>query len=374
MQFVLQVYTGTYFAKPTGTTASLIYWRLEEAISLVDVSDVIIGWNTDETLLRPVLDVIHSHGMKAWLWLPVFSEIPANEKSEPQINLLSKASASRQEPVADAEDFTFVCPSSPYNRSIPLSIYDRFFATLPFDGVFLDKIRQNGFADGLASGIGCTCERCLKRYEGTGVDMAAMLGRIVDKPHLLLPMARKGARYQFDDPDVDRYFKAKAACITEAVTELIAAFHSRNLRVGLDVFAPLLALYVGQDIEALAKDADFIKPMLYYRTNAPAGIPFEMARLLEATGDDPDRMLRGLWGVAGDDELGCAMKQMEELAQPGGSIWPGFEINRVPGICNSDSDYVTKMAQLLASIGLDKMVLSWNLLNDTKENLEALSK
>jgi len=55
-------------------------------------------------------------------------------------------------------------------------------------------------------------------------------------------------------------------------------------------------------------------------------------------------------------------------------VWPGFEINRVPGICNSDPKYVTTMAEQCSDNGMEKMVLSWNLLNDTKESLEALSK
>ena len=372
MQFILQIFTGAYFARAAGATAEGIRRKLEDTLPLLDVSEVIVGWNTDEALQHAVLDCIHGHGKKAWLWLPVFSEAPHSERPDPQIGF-SGAPHVRTDP-ADGEDFTFVCPSSPRNREIPLRIYDRFFKRLPYDGVFLDKIRQSSYAGGLERGIGCLCGRCRGRYAQAGVDVGGLLRRVRDNPALLLPTKREGAQYRFADPDVDRYHVAKAACITEAVSALAAAFRRRSLLVGLDVFAPLVAWYVGQDMPALAEAADFVKPMLYLRTDAPAGVPFELACLRGAMKTEVQAALHGLWGVAAEDATGCAMAQMAALAQGRCPIYPGLEINRVPGICHSDPDYVRGMARRYADAGAGKLVLSWNLLQDTGENLAALAR
>jgi len=253
-------------------------------------------------------------------------------------------------------------------------MYDRFFHRLPFDGVFLDKIRQSSFAGGLEQGIGCLCPLCRRRYAKAGADVDAMLRRVAGNPKSLLPMGRRGIQYQFADPDINRYFVAKAACITEAVSSLAASFRQRGLLVGLDVFAPLVAWYVGQDIQALAETADFVKPMFYLRTKAPAGIPFELARLQDVAGAGTQSTLHALWGVAVNDATGCAKAQMAALSNTKCPIWPGFEINRVPGICDSDPDYVREMVRLYADAGAQKAVLSWNLLHDTEDNLAALAK
>ena len=51
----------------------------------------------------------------------------------------------------------------------------------------------------------------------------------------------------------------------------------------MDTFAPYLAYFAGQDMKLLASMADFIKPMMYRITNAPAGMPFETDCLIRET-------------------------------------------------------------------------------------------
>ncbi|MCL2812118.1 MAG: hypothetical protein FWD25_09580, partial [Clostridia bacterium] len=133
MQFVLQIFTGTYFARATNAaddTIKQIRLKLQETLPLLDVSNVLVGWNTDEALNCAVLDCIHEHKKKAWLWMPVFSEAPCSENPDPQIGMSGTPNVRAGS--GDEEDFTFVCPSSPHNQGIALGIYDRFFARLPF--------------------------------------------------------------------------------------------------------------------------------------------------------------------------------------------------------------------------------------------------
>jgi len=222
-------------------------------------------------------------------------------------------------------------------------------------------------------GIGCLCALCRNRYAKAGADVDAMLGHVAGNLGSLLPIGRRGIQYQFAHPDMDRYFVAKAACITEAVSSLAANFRQRGLLVGLDVFAPLVAWYVGQDIPALAEFSDFVKPMFYLRTKAPAGIPYELARIRDVVGTGTQSALHRLWGVAANDGVGCAAAQMAALSNAKCPIWPGFEINRVPDICDSNPEYVRNMVRLYADAGAEKVVLSWNLLHDTGDNLAALA-
>ncbi|MCL1795931.1 MAG: putative glycoside hydrolase [Clostridia bacterium] len=371
MRFALQIFTGAFFSdRSGGAVGEQIRRRLADTVSRIDVSDVIIGWNTDAGLNAVALDIIRGYGLKAWLWLPVFSEVPPLESPEPRIGF---SGAPMEASSAGEENFAFVCPSAPVNREFPLRMFDRFFAGLRYDGVFLDKIRQSSFAGGLEQGIGCLCERCRARYGNVGVDMDALARHVRDGSARMLPVAREGLRYRFGDRSFDRYFRAKSDCVTEAVSFLSGAFRQRGLAVGLDVFAPLVAWYTGQDLAALAETADFIKPMLYLRTYAPAGVPYELDGMRAVAGPETRRALHALFGAAEDDAEGCATMQAEALTRVKCPVWPGFEINRIPGVCGSDPAYTRASTCRYADSGMRKAVLSWDLLSDTGANIAALS-
>jgi len=366
------MFTGTYFGRATNASLERIRLKLQETLPLFDVTDVIVGWNTDEAHNSAILDSIHAHGKKAWLWMPVFSEAPSSENPDPQIGFSTTPNTRQRS--GDEEDFTFICPSSPYNQGIALRLYDRFFSRLPFDGVFLDKIRQSSFACGLERAIGCLCPLCRQYYLSAGVDPDDVLGCLADNLASLLPVNRQGAQYRFSDPDMDAFFAAKAGLITGAVSSLADAFRERGLMVGLDVFAPLVAWYVGQDIPTLAETADFVKPMFYLRTNSPAGMPFELRSVSDVVGPGTQAALHALWGAASTDAAGCAKAQMAALTGAKSPIWPGFEVNLVPDICDTNPAYVREMVKLYEDAGAEKVVLSWNLLYDTGDNLTALAR
>ena len=42
--------------------------------------------------------------------------------------------------------------------------------------------------------------------------------------------------------------------------------------VGADIYAPFLAYHVGQNTKKISEVVDFIKPMMYRYTEAPAGM------------------------------------------------------------------------------------------------------
>lgn len=76
------------------------------------------------------------------------------------------------------ESFEFRCPASPRNRRALIDIYNESFADLPFDGIFLDRIRYSSFLSGVAGIGGCFCPECVKRYEAAGISVDQLRQRL----------------------------------------------------------------------------------------------------------------------------------------------------------------------------------------------------
>lgn len=81
------------------------------------------------------------------------------------------------------------------------------------------------------------------------------------------------------DPLAQRFIEVKEQIIADSVCEIAEYFRCRGLIVGLDLFAPVVSRLVGQNYALITRNADFIKPMLYRRTEAPAGVGYELSLL-----------------------------------------------------------------------------------------------
>ena len=394
MAVMIQASTGT-FAR--GSAVPDVTARLVAYASRVGAAAAIIGWDPGAPYGRIVAG-LHEAGVAAYVWLPVFAEYGA--AAHPALDLWGRA---HRAAVSDADDdFTFACPSDPANIDLAVATYDRSFAGAGWDGVFLDKIRYSSFANGFAAGLGCYCLECCAFYAARGAKVDAFRGlvdpgdqavalrqaqdpqaapRCSSTPHQaveqgghrppvskpLVPVAREGATYRFADPVVDGMYRARADRITTAVAQVVGALRARGLAIGLDLFAPVLAYLVGQDTAALAGLADFVKPMIYRVTDAPAGIPYEVRHLkteLAAAGYTVGDRLESLWGttdLAGDD---CLREQFAVLRGLGTPVYTGVEVNRL-GFCPTSPQYVRSTLAAAQSAGLAGAVLSWNVLADT---------
>ena len=78
-----------------------------------------------------------------------------------------------------------------------------------------------------------------------------------------------------------RFLRFRMDSITGLVAEAHALASGLNRRVGFDLFSPRLAPLVGQDYRALARFADWIKPMTYRVAEGPAGLRLEIPALAE---------------------------------------------------------------------------------------------
>jgi hypothetical protein len=397
MEYTYQIFTGNFYGeKPEASPARV----LREAYKLTGAGDVIIGCNTGANCYREVINTAHKAGKSCYLWLPVFSELP--EDTSPVYATDLYANTQRGKSVIPGENFRFVCPSSRHNIDICYNLYVKHFLGLQFDGVFLDKIRHASFAGGFSEGFGCFCESCRGEYAKRGVNLDEISAMIRKNPADFLPNAAENlakmnnlanpaanlsgehnlanpaeslaGAYSFANPAAAGFYAAKAEIITSAVTYLTEKFNALGLKTALDVFMPMFAYFTGQDIPALSANASFIKPMCYRITHAPAGLPFEadgMRETFQDCGADTNALLKKLWNTGDLFSFECATAQLNLLTNC--EVRPGFEVNYVKDICESDASYVTETACKLKNAGTKNAALCWNLLSPgAAENLKAL--
>ncbi len=377
MEYTYQISTGGFYEQSLNSEVSPAH-ALRAAYNITGAGDVIIGCNTQADYYRKILNIVHSAGKRCWFWLPVFSELPDNAAPEYSVRIGGELQQGLS--IIPGENFRFVCPSSQHNLNIAYEVYVKHFADMPFDGVFLDKIRHGSFAGGLTEGFGCFCESCRETYAKRGVNLDEISEMIRHNPAAFLPDSLNDAapgvkKYGFADATVMNFYSAKAGIITDAVAQLSDKFTKLGLQTALDVFVPMFAFLVGQDIPTLSKYASFTKPMCYRITHAPAGIPYELSGLRESFlpyGVDAEALLKKLWHTEDVCSLSCLEGQLNEHTSC--AIRPGFEINFVQGICESSAAYVRETAELLKRSSIENAALCWNLLSaGTDANLQALS-
>ena len=363
MKAILQVSTGVY-GKCTVRGLSLLRQRLEHLLGILPVRGVIFGWGQIPGLFACIVETAHRHGAEAYLWMPCFADTDFEGRADPLVpwdRTETKGAAT-----CPGETFRFICPSSEKNLEEILSAWERLSEGCRPDGVFLDRIRYPSAVFSETEFYGCACPKCRSRLN-LAPDAVQMLEKRIQRETSLdwaVPVRREGMRYVYADPVLDRLASRKREAVTRAVRTMAAWFHERNLRVGIDTFAPALADLVGQDLGELTEQVDFVKPMMYYATKAPAGVPFE----LEAYGTAMTQWLSALWGtdVASGDSVTA---QLGMFATHPERVYPGIEINQVPGICEVTARGIREAVRQVKAAGCRTLVLSWNVLQARDEDI-----
>lgn len=235
-------------------------------------------------------------------------------------------------------------------------------------GIPICRIRFSSFGNGFKSGMGCFCQTCCAFYSNEGVNTYTFK-QLMNSDHkdFLVPHDRHGMHYSFKNALIDNLLLARAKLITVSVKKIARLFRQRGLEIGLDVFAPPFACLFGQDIGALADYADFIKPMMYRVTNAPAGIPYESEQMktqLRNNGCDINNRLEILWETKNLANEDCFATQLELLKTMPCEIYPGVEVNKVD-FCATSTAYVKRTIEAIRESGIAGCVLSWNVLAET---------
>ncbi len=362
MRYILQIFTGNYDA-PLYTAAQILE-RLDDVTARLTIDKLIIGWYPDAQLYKQVGAYLRNKNIDMFLWLPVFSETGEFVPMDAAVDLWGRPI---QPPtVQEGESFSFCCPSSPRNLDAVKTVYDRHFADCGFAGVFLDRIRTHSFVGGVEGVLSCGCARCRALYDAHGVsldDVATDFER--DRDRIWDVVAADPANgFVFRSESTARFLKAKAAVVADGVRELCRHFHSKGLEVGLDLYAPLMSAFVGQDYALLVQDADFIKPMLYRRTDAPAGIAYEYA-LLKQLAPQATGYPSFEWDAA------FLEAQLTPLKALPCAVYPGIEINHRADIAPTDDAYVTESLRVLRDSGMTGATLSWDVMLAPDAHLQA---
>ena len=362
MKYILQVFAGAWRA-PLYEPEEVIR-KIGRIASRLPVDSVIIGWPDDPSFYRKIASFLHASGTRMLLWLPVFAEVGKITEPDAALDLFGNRVVS---PVHDdGADFLFGCPSSRRNLQIVQEIYETRFSGCGFDGVFLDRIRSQSFVSGVSGVLSCGCERCRKAFLEKGVDISAVRRLYERKKDSFFDTASfpPDGRFTLADETAQRFFEAKSEIVAGAVTGLCGWFKARGLAVGLDLFAPAVSRFVGQDYALVTRGADFIKPMLYRKTNAPAGIGYEYGLFVKNAPGAAGHVSFGMDKAFLDTQLGavgrvCCAK------------YPGIEINYDSEIVRSDPAYITESLSMIRDRGFEGAVLSWNVMDAPDAHLEA---
>ena len=363
--YIVQVSLGGWHSPDY--TAEQIIGRIDTVSQLIPVQKVIIGWSQDKDIYHQVGEYLHDKGIRMLLWLPVFAETEEVCENSPAVDLWGQVPSNYD--LAAGEGFRFNCPSDPKNAANVVGLYDQLFSDCGFDGVFLDRIRTQSFVSGVSGVLGCGCPLCVERFAAEGVDIEAVKAEFEAKGDAFFSVSsyEPTAGFCFENPVAAAYFKAKGHVVSASVAAIADSLRSRGLEVGMDLYAPFMASFVGQDYAILADHADFIKPMLYRQTFAPAGMGFEYDLLRKAVPD-----AKGYPDLKMDvDFLHSQLKAMEPYAC---SKYPGIEINYRPVVAPTSPEYISESLKAVLSHGFDGAVLSWNIMQAPLSHLEPLNQ
>ena len=316
-------------------------------------------------------------GSLLYLWLPVFSEWDGLAAFDPLIDHTGNAFLQN----ADLPDgFRFRCPQSARNRDIFYAESLKRLEAVPFDGVFLDRIRFPSFQFGLKGALCCFCEKCREKYRSMGFDpdrlanaceaLEERVRRGGDDPLGLIGF--DGSRWELRDPDLKALFDLRCAVITDSIRDLGGRYREKGYGIGLDLFTPAIGYFTGQDLRSLAPLADFVKPMLYLHTLAPAGLPYELDVTNSALGGGTKERILDLCGA--DDAGSLAAREITFIREriPGAAVFCGMEINRVRDLAPVGPDEIRRTLSVFKAAVAEGVMPSWSFLSAPDENISAL--
>ena len=379
-EIILQIFSGGYSGEASSYEA--VEKKLLSVLPRLPAGKAIMGWAPDRALYEKTAELLAKWNIEFYLWFPVFSETGTIRSLDPLVDIWGKnPSMSRDSSaIKGSEDFSFCCPNNPLNVEKIIDIYESEFSSIPFSGIFLDKIRYPSFGQesGLSSVFSCFCPHCRSEYEKENFDFVQLkddLSRL-EKVPLGITAYRGNGYYEFEDHSISDFFSLKSAFIYRELKRLCAYFRGKGLKTGFDVFAPFLSNFVGQDLPKLSGLCDFMKPMMYRITNAPAGLPFELEAFLRETGCNEPQSKRRFYDILGFDsskkifDPDFAVKELAALNSASSCpIYAGIEINRKRNIAEVSPEYIEETMKAYAGAGIRGFTLSWDLLEAPEENI-----
>lgn len=363
--YIVQVSLGSWHHPDY--SAQAVVNRIDSVCALIPVEKVIIGWSTDKDIYREVGAYLHARDIKMLLWLPVFAETEEVCDNSPAVDLWGNVPDHYD--LSAGEGFRFNCPSNPHNVAAVIGLYDSLFSDCGFDGVFLDRVRSQSFVSGVGGVLSCGCPLCEEKFLAAGVNLADVRAEFEACGDAFFSVQSYTPENGFclSNPVARSFFKAKGEIVSASVGAVCDSLHARGLEVGLDLYAPFMAPFVGQDYSILTRHADFIKPMLYRQTFAPAGMGFEYELLKKA--------VPGATGYPSFEmSLDFLESQLKAMEPYGCGKYPGIEINYKPVVAPTSEEYVKESLQAIMAHRFDGAVLSWNIMEAPDSHIACLGQ
>lgn len=378
MKKMIQIYTGG--VKGRNVTFEEVKSKLGE-LEGNRPEGIIAGWSLDKELYRRLREYTAENKMEFYLWFQTLSEFKRLKGFAPVTDIEGK----EMEPaIFDGdEEFSFYCPGNDKTAAYLKEIYEEYFSDIAFDGVLLDRIRFPSPVYSREAIFSCCCNNCLKKYKKYGIgkedilDLKKWVKENEREDNILGIEEYKNGRYIFRIKEIEQYLYARAGIITETVKELTEYFRARGMKTGLDLFAPFLSLFVGQNYMELGQQADFIKPMLYRYTQTPAGMEYELTGLVQAlsnkqTKENRLQVFRKLIGGEGNDWTEFMAEEVKNArAMTGCELYIGMEVHTIPELKPIQPEQIREGVIRLQKIRASGRIASWNLLAADKENISA---
>ncbi len=403
-KFTLTAQLSTGHSLPENLTKEKVLPMLRKALDVVPLDILIVGWVEMPELYHALIDRDKRQVDQVFLWYPMLSDYPGMNADQFVIDYQGHASRGWGDFLASgemSETFRFACPNNPDAVGTSLANLERLLSKYDFDGVFLDKIRFPSPANGLPEVFSCFCPHCLAAAEQWGLDLKKVK-QSLDDPHFVAfksasHAAFPGARWLeilFDQkPLLQDFIQFRCDSITRVVDEVNALLVRLHKKLALDVYTPALAPLVGQDLPKIAGKAAWVKPMIYRFAKGPASLRLEIPQLIRGMAAFMDCSSNDICRWIDQNVEGfspCDLNRIENEGVPldwvrnesaamlklvsSVPVYLGSESVKMPGVIDITPKNIKEIIELVSSVGLQGMALSWDLLHTPLENLQPLKE
>jgi hypothetical protein len=357
---------------PPDATPAEVRQRLREAIDILPLSVIALGWDLPPSLEDAIAEECIARRAALYRWHPLLASdagFVLPEEWQP-VNI-------HGEPVPgfrDLPEFTFMCP----NRSdVQEWIAERIEVAAQrgiYQGLFFDRIRFPSPAEDPEGHLACFCKYCRRIAADSGLDLEEARRQIASS----ITDAHRGKDLiqslftPAEDSLLESFFQFRLESVTHIIQYASRLARSHGLSIGLDCFSPALTRMVGQDLSELDRHCDWIKLMIYPRVFGPAGLPFELKGLSEwlkgrynVRETEADEVVGRTSGLPlsahGLDSQSIAMEI--ERGQNAGvtNLFAGIALVEVEGIHRLTLEQVEADLAACQNAEADGLMLSWDL-------------
>ncbi|MDE5908243.1 MAG: hypothetical protein K2H52_05820 [Lachnospiraceae bacterium] len=369
MKKLIQIYTGGVSGR--NISIQQIQQKLD-SLESNRADGIIVGWSLEQQIYKWLRTYTKDRGIELYLWFQVLAEFKSLGDFEDVRTLNGKTL--RSAAFDGDEEFSFYCPSNPNTYKSLIEIFERHFSDIGFDGVLLDRIRFPSLAVDRNALFSCTCPFCMEKLAKRGVgrkDIEEAYRKIkqdAEKGAIFCIKEYKNGKYTFYSREVEEYLNVRTGLITDIVKSLADYFREKGMKVGLDLFAPFLSIFVGQDYTELSRSADFMKPMLYRHTYTPAGMQYE----LDGMAGEMAGSMKQIIGMEDGRLTDFMEKELEAVIKLSDcEIYAGMEVHTAKDLPLVRPQSVKEGTKLIEKMRCAGRVASWNILEASKENLLA---